>query len=103
MPSSPRSRNSADATDTHSEAGSAVSANFVMRCALRGSVESFGAHIEAEECEREAVQTWLLERDVDNKSPLDMAAILDHADMVKELIAKGVDPNDATGSGSDIS
>ena len=88
----------------HSELSSSSQAvaydlNFVMKCALSGSVESFTARIESEEQDREALVAMLVGRDADNKSPLDMAAILDRVEMVKELIAKGVDVNDATGTG----
>lgn len=98
MPNSIHSRNSVDA---HSDAGSvgSVAPNVVMRCALRGSVESFGALFESEEHDRDALLAMLVERDSDNKSPLDMAAILDHVDLMKELIAKGADSNAATGTG----
>ena len=87
--------------DAHSDAGSVVSVapNVVMRCTLRGSVESFGALFESEEHDRDALLAMLVERDSDNKSPLDMAAILDHVDLMKELIAKGADSNAATGTG----
>ena len=77
----------------------AINLNFVMKCALSGSVESFTARIESEEQDRETLVAMLVGRDADNKSPLDMAAILDRVEMVKELIAKGVDVNDATGTG----
>ncbi|KAK2186697.1 hypothetical protein NP493_193g00014 [Ridgeia piscesae] len=102
MSASALSRTSAGAhSELTPERGSspAVSLNFVMKCALSGSVESFTARIESEEQDREALVAMLVGRDADNKSPLDMAAILDRVEMVKELIAKGVDVNDATGTG----
>ena len=102
MSASALSRTSAGAhSELTPERGSspAVSLNFVMKCALSGSVESFTARIESEEQDREVLVAMLVGRDADNKSPLDMAAILDRVEMVKELIAKGVDVNDATGTG----
>lgn len=48
---------------------------------------------------KEAVSELLNERDADGKSPLDIAAALQRADMIKELLQRGADVNSVSEKG----
>lgn len=48
---------------------------------------------------KETVAELLNERDPDGKSPLDIAAALDRADMIKELVQRGADINSVSDKG----
>ena len=82
-----------------SREGTPVDINIVMRCTLQDNVERFIACFENEEDPfRERVAELLNERDDEGKSSLDMAATLGRVEMLKELITRGVDVNEATPS-----
>lgn len=49
---------------------------------------------------KETVAELLNERDPDGKSPLDIAAALDRADMIKELVQRGADINSVSDKGA---
>ena len=77
-----------------------VDPNIAMHCVLKNTVERFIKCFEDDEDPyKEKVEELIVERNEDGKSPIDMACILGRPAMVKELIARGVDPNVTTVKG----
>jgi len=75
-------------------------ANIVMRCAMKGNTQRFIKCFEDEEDPfKDTVLELVNERAPDGKSPLDMASLLGRVEMVKELINRGAEVNNATAKG----
>lgn len=77
--------------------------NIAMKCVLKADVERFVKCFEDDEDPyHDSVVGMVNERDDDGRTPLDMAAILGRAEMIRELINRGAEVNKPTQSGMDI-
>lgn len=72
----------------------------VLKCVFKNDIERLSRCFEDEEDPyKEIVGELLTQRDNEGKCPLDLAAILGRHAMVKELLNRGVEVNEATGKG----
>ncbi|XP_078605725.1 ankyrin repeat domain-containing protein 45-like [Branchiostoma floridae x Branchiostoma japonicum] len=77
-----------------------LSINLAMAAALSGEVSRLCRALDDEEDPyHPEIQERLNERDLEGKSPLDMASMLGRDNVVKELLVRGADPNIATPRG----
>ena len=74
--------------------------NIAQRCAQKGYVDRFIKCFDDEEDPfHDCIKDMMIERDDEGKTPLEYASLLGKVSMVKELIARGVDPNTTTSKG----
>lgn len=74
--------------------------NLALRCVLKNDVERFTKCFEDEEDPfKELINDQINERDDEGKSPLDIASILGRLEMLKELLTRGADVHNTTGTG----
>ena len=74
--------------------------NIAMKCVLKSNPSRFIQCFEDEEDPyKDTITDLMNERNENGKTPLDMAAILERVEMIKELLARGVEVNRATSTG----
>ena len=77
-----------------------VDSNIAMHCVFTNSTDRLMQCFDnAEDPYKDAIMELINERNDDGKNPLDMACILGRLAVVKELLARGVDPNAVTARG----
>ena len=77
-----------------------LDSNIAMKCVLKSNPSRFIQCFEDEEDPyKDTITEVMNERNENGKTPLDMAAILERVEMVKELLTRGVEVNRATSTG----
>ena len=80
--------------------GSSEEINFAMKCVLKSNAPRFIQCFEDEEDPyKDTITELMSERSDNGKTPLDMAAILERIEMIKELLTRGVEVNTTTSTG----
>ena len=74
--------------------------NIAMKCVLKANTQRFIQCFEDEEDPfKDTITDLMTERNEKGKTPLDMAAILERVEMIKELLARGVEVNTTASTG----
>ena len=80
--------------------GSPQDLNIAMKCVLKSNTQRFIQCFEDEEDPfKDTIADLMTERNENGKTPLDMAAILERVELIKELLARGVEVNTTTSTG----
>ena len=80
--------------------GSPQDLNIAMKCVLKSNTQRFIQCFEDEEDPfKDTITDLMTERNENGKTPLDMVAILERVEMIKELLARWVEVNTTTSTG----